>query len=141
MLTFSEAVRKGNGNVVIRPASGPDIVIPVTDNQVRVSGRRVTIDPTANLAANTAYHVRIAGGAIEDLAGNDHAGIADATTWTFTTDGTADTTAPELSTYNTVPHAPSRWARIWSSASASRCARAAATSSSDPPRARTSPFP
>ena len=94
VLTFSEPVRKGSGNIVIRPASGPDVTIAVTDRQVSVRDRRVIIDPTADLAASTAYHVRIASGAIEDLAGNDHAGIADATTWSFTTDGRADTTAP-----------------------------------------------
>ena len=43
--------------------------------------------------------MRIASGAIEDLAGNDYAGIADATTWTFTT-AVADTTAPTVSGFN-----------------------------------------
>ena len=103
-------MRKGSGNIVIRPASGPDIVIPVTDRRVRVGGVGVLIDATADLAAGTAYHVRIDAGAFEDLAGNDYAGIADANTWRFTTKA-ADTTAPTLyrrhgSPYNGFPFTP-----------------------------------
>ena len=109
-LAFWEPVRKGSGNIVIRPASGPDIVIPVTDRRVRVGGVGVLIDATADLATGTTYHVRIDAGAFEDLAGNDYAGIADATTWRFTTKA-ADTTAPTLyrghgSPYNGFPFTP-----------------------------------
>ena len=36
-----------------------------------------TIDPTSSLTPGTAYYVQIEKGAIEDLAGNDFAGITD----------------------------------------------------------------
>ena len=100
-LYLDEPVRRGSGNIVLRPASGADITIPVTDSRVSVVGRTVTIDPAANLAANTAYHVRIAAGAFEDLSGNDYAGIADATTWSFAT-GAPDTTSPTVSSFRPV---------------------------------------
>ena len=99
VLTFDERVKKGTGSIIIRPSSGSDVTIPVGNAQVSVSGRTVTINPSADLTASTAYHVRIPTGAIEDLLGNDHAGIADATTWNFTTATSTDTTAPTVGTY------------------------------------------
>ena len=104
VLTFSEAVRKGSGNIVI-DASGTanDVTIPVTSTAVDVSGRTVRIftvrEGVVRLAANTAYSVRIASGAIEDREGNAYAGITDGTTWNFTTGTATDTTAPTVSGY------------------------------------------
>jgi hypothetical protein len=50
-----------------------------------VSGNTVTVNPPADLAAGTAYHVEIAAGAIKDLAGNNYAGISDGPTLNFAT--------------------------------------------------------
>ena len=105
-LTFNEAVQKGTGNITIRRTSdNTDINISVTSNQVTIGGtganlnRIVTINPTANLDANTAYHVRIPAGVITDRAAtpNNYAGISDATTWNFKT---VDNVAPMVTNYS-----------------------------------------
>ena len=99
--TFNEPIARGTGNITLRnlPDDGPagDVVIAVTDaTQVTVSGSTLTIDPAGNLAPSTQYAVLIDATAIDDLAGNSYAGIADNATWTFTT-ATPDTIAPTLS--------------------------------------------
>jgi len=86
-LVLSEAARKGTGDVVIRRGGDNSVVetIAVTSAQVTVAGANVTVTPSANFDATTAYYVEVAAGAIEDLAGNDFAGISGATGWNFTT--------------------------------------------------------
>ena len=88
-LTFNETVKKGSGDITIRRTSdNTDITISVTSGQVTVGGtdnKVVTINPTADLANDTAYHVRIPSGAIQDSADNNYGGISDATIWNFTT--------------------------------------------------------
>ena len=97
-VTFNEFVQMGAaGNITIKRASD-DVVfetIPATSPQISVIGADVTIDPTGTLAANTAYYVQIDSGAIEDVAApaNAFPGIADTTTWKFTS-GPPDGTAP-----------------------------------------------
>ncbi|MEG4990278.1 Ig-like domain-containing protein, partial [Microcoleus sp. BR0-C5] len=94
VVTLSEAVQKGIGNIVIKKVSDNSVVetIDVTSANVTVSGSSVTINPTANLVEGIDYYVEIAAGAIKDLAGNNYAGTTGATAWNFTT--VADTTAP-----------------------------------------------
>ncbi len=88
-ITFSEAVQKGIGNILIKKSSDNSIVqtINVTAATVAVAGNIATtsINP---LLINTGYYVEIGSGAFKDLANNNFAGIAGATTWNFTT-GTA----------------------------------------------------
>ncbi|MBJ7255594.1 MAG: Ig-like domain-containing protein [Akkermansiaceae bacterium] len=92
---FNEVIAAGTGNIVIKKTSDSSVfaTIPVGDPQVTVSGSTLTINPTANLAANTAYYVNIASTAIKDAANNYFAGITNDTTWAFTTDATAPTVA------------------------------------------------
>ncbi|MEG4310737.1 Ig-like domain-containing protein, partial [Microcoleus sp. AT10_D2] len=96
VVTLSEAVAKGTGNIVIKKVSDNSVVetIDVTSTNVTVSGSTVTVNPTADLAPGTDYYVEIAAGAIKDLAGNNYAGTTGATAWNFTTAVAADTTAP-----------------------------------------------
>ncbi|WP_081599197.1 Ig-like domain-containing protein [Prochlorothrix hollandica] len=54
--------------------------ISITSSQVNVSNDTVTIDLTSSLAPGTAYSVQIAAGAIDNLAGNDFAGMSDPAT-------------------------------------------------------------
>lgn len=86
-LVFNEAVKKGIGNVVIRKGADNSIfeTVAATSGQVTVAGTTVTVTPSANFDAATAYYIEVDAGAIEDLAGNDFAGITGATTWNFTT--------------------------------------------------------
>jgi hypothetical protein len=86
-LVFNEPVKKGTGNIVIRRSAGGALVetITVASSQVSVSGASVTVTPTSNLQASTGYYVEVDPGAVEDISGNDFAGISGATAWNFTT--------------------------------------------------------
>jgi predicted extracellular nuclease/methionine-rich copper-binding protein CopC len=80
MLTFNENVQLGAGDIVITDGAGDTRTItvggaPDPDGAVTVSGNTVTINPTADLAAGTAYHVTVANGTIQDTSGNSFAGI------------------------------------------------------------------
>jgi len=84
-LDFNETVKAGSGNIVVT-GGGKTLTIAANDaTQVTYSGEIVSINPAANLAPNTTYAVTIADGAITDLVGNKFAGIADSTTFNFTT--------------------------------------------------------
>lgn len=84
-VVFDEPVQKASGNIIIRKVSDNTVIqtFNITDAAVIVSGNTLSFN-LANLAASTAYSVEITNGAIEDLAGNDFAGIAPAN-WSFTT--------------------------------------------------------
>jgi hypothetical protein len=84
-ITFNEAVKKGTGNILIKNSGGIFDTIAVTSTQVVVAGSTVTITPTTPFVNSTGYYLEIPSGAIEDIAGNDYAGISDPTTWNFTT--------------------------------------------------------
>lgn len=90
-VTFNRSVQKGTGNIVIKQGVDNTTVetIAVTSGQVTVSGNVVTIDPTNDLAANTAYYVQIDSGAIAETTGDPFGGISDTTTWNFTTQAAA----------------------------------------------------
>ncbi|MEG4988131.1 DUF4347 domain-containing protein, partial [Microcoleus sp. BR0-C5] len=81
VVTLSEAVQKGTGNIVIKKVSDNSVVetINVTSTNVTVSGSSVTVNPTIDLVNGTGYYVEIAAGAIKDLAGNNYAGTTGAT--------------------------------------------------------------
>ncbi|MEG4470745.1 DUF4347 domain-containing protein, partial [Microcoleus sp. AT9_B5] len=99
VVTLSEAIQKGTGNIVIKKVSDNSVVetIDVTSVNVTVTGSSVTVNPTANLVEGTDYYVEIANGAIQDLAGNNYAGTTGATAWNFTTAAAPDTTPPTAS--------------------------------------------
>jgi hypothetical protein len=91
---FSEPVALGTGNVVIRDNDGGFADLYTYDvatdtgtsaGDVNVSNTRLTIYPDAALANGIEHAIRIAGTCIDDLAGNSYAGIANDTTWSFTT--------------------------------------------------------
>src|SRR5262245_26496749 len=80
VLVFNENVALGTGDIVITDGAGDTRTItvggaPDPDGAVTVSGNTVTINPTADLAAGTAYHVTVASGAVQDTSGNAFAGI------------------------------------------------------------------
>ena len=93
--TFSENIVRGTGNITIKNLSdGTQTVIPVTDTaQVAIAGATLIINPTALLPGSKNHAVRIDATAIDDTAGNSFAGIANDTTWNFTTTA-PDTTKP-----------------------------------------------
>ncbi len=104
--TFSENIALGTGNITIMNLDTPaqTTVITLPDARVSVSGAVLTINPDANLVAGTNYAVQIAATAIDDLSGNSFAGIADNTTWKFTT-GIPDLAAPTVVTLSPADNA------------------------------------
>ena len=88
-LQFSESIKVGSGGIVI--SSGKDIrTIAMTDPQVTISDKTLTINPISDLLSGSRYTLKLANTAITDLTGNKFKG----TTFTF---DTADILAPVLS--------------------------------------------
>ncbi|MBI3037879.1 Ig-like domain-containing protein [bacterium] len=88
VLTLDENVFKGTtGDVVIKKLSDNSVVetIPIASSNITISGAQVTINPVVTLAIPVDYYIQIAGTCFKDLAGNNYAGIADNTTWNFST--------------------------------------------------------
>jgi methionine-rich copper-binding protein CopC len=91
VLSFSEDVQAGTGNIVISDGSDTRTIDITDGSQVSISGNDVTIDPATDLNANSTYNVQIASGVITDEAGNAYAGISDSDTLNFDTEIVADT--------------------------------------------------
>jgi hypothetical protein len=87
VLTFNEAIAIGTGTITIKNrTNSTQTTIPISDgSQVSVSGAVLTINPAVNLAGSKSYAIQLDAGAIKDLSDNPFAGIADDTTWNFTT--------------------------------------------------------
>jgi len=83
---FNEDIQKGTGNILIRKNSDNSIfqTIDVSTPSVTVAGATMNV-AINTLDANTGYYIEINSGAIRDLEGNNFAGIAGNTTWSFTT--------------------------------------------------------
>jgi methionine-rich copper-binding protein CopC len=99
VVTFSEVIQKGTtGNIVIHSGGATGAAfetynLATATPNLTVSGNTLTINPTADLASNTAYFVTFDAGTIKDIAGNSFAGT---TTYDFTT---GDTIAPMVTSY------------------------------------------
>jgi Ca2+-binding RTX toxin-like protein len=87
IVNFSENIQKGNGNIIIKRVADDLILetIPVTNSNVTINGSRLIINPTNNFPRAKDCYVEIANTAIQDLAGNNYAGITGKTTWNFQT--------------------------------------------------------
>lgn len=110
VLSFSESVQVGSGNIIIYNANGTVArTIAVTDSsQVSISGSNVTINPNTDLALGSSYYLNIASGIFKDLAGNSFAGISGSTAYNFTTTTTTvDTSAPTLTSLSPADNAVS----------------------------------
>ena len=83
VITFSENVEKGVGHIIIKENGVAIQTIDVVSIPVSISGNTVTINP-ADFTYSAAVNIEIEPGAFTDLANNNYAGIADATTWNFT---------------------------------------------------------
>ncbi|MFC2152743.1 beta strand repeat-containing protein, partial [Bacteroidota bacterium] len=105
-ITFDENVAKGTGNIIIRNATADTVyeTIDVTSGQVIVASNVVTINPSIDFVDQTDYYILIASGALVDEStnANDFGGIADQTTWNFTT---GDFTAPIVNTLSPLDNA------------------------------------
>ena len=83
-LTFSEAIQRGTGNIILKTTTGATVATydAATSTNLSISGSTLTINPTADLTYSTGYKVEFAAGTIKDLAGNSYAGT---TSYNFTT--------------------------------------------------------
>ena len=87
VLTFSEDIARGTGNIVLKTGTNTTIATydAATSSNIVISGKTLTLNPTADLALNTGYTVEFAAGSVKDLSGNNFAGI---TSYNFTTETT-----------------------------------------------------
>jgi len=96
VITFDEPVQVGAGTIAVRRANDGAAVetIDVTSAAVAVDGATVTIVLANLLASSTDYYVEVSGGAFQDLAGNEFAGISDPSDWNFDTNLVVTSFAP-----------------------------------------------
>lgn len=104
VLTFSEAMTAGNGNIIISDGATQTYMgsngalrtrligasdtrtVSISDtSQVTISGNTVTINLTSNLKGGLTYSVQMGGGVLTDLAGNNYTGLADTSRLKFST--------------------------------------------------------
>ena len=106
VVTFSEAIQRGTGNIVLKTAAGVTIASydAATSSNLSISGSTLTINPTADLTNSTDYKVEFAVGSIKDVAGNAYAGT---TSYNFTTVAAADTTSPTVTLFSPLDEATS----------------------------------
>jgi Ca2+-binding RTX toxin-like protein len=97
VVTFSEAVKFGTGNIEIRAGSSTGTILEtynVATNagvNLSISTNTLTINPTSDLASNTDYYVTFANGAILDSSNNAYAGTS---TYNFVTAAPTSTPTP-----------------------------------------------
>ena len=107
IISFSEFVTAVAGkNILIRKSSDNSVVETIAASDAAKvtfssskSSNSAVINPTANLAFDTAYYVQVDPGAFQDPASNPYAGFLDTTTWNFTT---AHDAIPPV--YTVTPH-------------------------------------
>ena len=102
VLTFSENIQKGTGNILVKEGGVTTQTIDVTSAIVTVSGNTATINP-ADFSFGAAVNIESAG-AFKDLFNNNYAGIANATTWNFSVIA-PDLTPPSVTTYSPTDNA------------------------------------
>ena len=95
-ITYTEEIQLGVGGIVLKDFGGTIIETfdAASSSQLMISGKTLTIDPTADLASNTGYSVKFENGSIQDLAGNSYTGM---TGYNFLT---ADIIAPTVISFN-----------------------------------------
>jgi Ca2+-binding RTX toxin-like protein len=76
VLTFSEAIAPGTGDIVLKTSAGVVVASyhAASSTNLSISGSSLTIDPSSNLGYNTGYRLEFAAGTIKDTAGNSYAG-------------------------------------------------------------------
>jgi Ca2+-binding RTX toxin-like protein len=81
VLSFSEAIAIGTGDIVLKTLAGVSVAIATSAN-LTISGSALTFNPTTDLQYGTDYSVVFSEGSVKDLAGNSFAGT---TTYNFKT--------------------------------------------------------
>ncbi len=94
VLTFSEPISPGLGTVSLYDVTAGsaletfDVVLDAGTGPgtVQIAGSSLTLRPSTLLSAGRQYAVLLDAGAVRDSAGNDHAGITETATLSFSTD-------------------------------------------------------
>ena len=79
VLVFSEAVRRGSGNIVLRDATTGAVIAAydaATSGNLAIAGSVLTLNPARDLDYGTRYRVEFAAGSVQDLQGNAFAGTS-----------------------------------------------------------------
>ena len=76
--TFDETIQRGTGSILLKDGAGALVESFTVATSVRlgVSGKTLTVDPTANLSSGAGYVLEIPAGAIRDGVGNVFAGLS-----------------------------------------------------------------
>ena len=84
VLTFSEDIQRGVGNIVLKTSTGTMVASydAASSQNLTIYGNVLIVNPAADLAFSSEYKVEFAAGSIQDLAGNSYAGT---TSYNFTT--------------------------------------------------------
>ena len=88
ILTFTKAVDRESGNIVIKKTSDNSTVETIAVGNSKITGTgttQITINPATTFALSTGYYLTIAATAFDDANGISYAGITDATTLNFMT--------------------------------------------------------
>ncbi len=86
-VTFNETPVLGAGSFfLVNEAGGTTEEFNSLLGNAVVSGNMVTLNTALDFESSANYHVLIDNDAIEDMAGNSFAGIADTTSWSFSTE-------------------------------------------------------
>ena len=78
VVTFSEAIQRGTGNIILKDAANNIVEIynAATSLNLSSNGPILVINPTVDLNYATNYFITFASGTIKDLAGNSYAGTS-----------------------------------------------------------------
>ncbi|NNM30819.1 MAG: hypothetical protein HKO57_14970, partial [Akkermansiaceae bacterium] len=86
LATFNQNLVPGTGDIIIRNLTdGGDTALPVGGPGISLSDNLLLIETAGLIDWNKSYAIRIEAGALEGESGDVFAGIADDTTWNFTT--------------------------------------------------------
>lgn len=83
-ITFNEPISKGSGNIIIRENGVIAQTIDVSSAAVTVNGSTAVINPSG-FNPGAIVNIEMAAAVFRDTAGNNYSGIADLTTWNFST--------------------------------------------------------
>lgn len=86
-LIFNEVIQKGAGNIVIKQVSDNSTVasVNVASSTVAVNGNQLFVQMPDKLPEGTEFYIQMTSGLVKDSFNNDYAGIADTTSWRFST--------------------------------------------------------
>ena len=101
VITFSENVEAGSGNLTVKRVSDDTIVETLAVGSAAGSGTSViTFDLTSDLDNDTEFYVLMDEGSFADGASNSFGGISSTTVWNFTTVSAPDAEDPAVSTFS-----------------------------------------